>query len=645
MAIEAEDSGILKVDSKQMSLLAANVIEALGYRIRKSSRHLNQFLADEKNNKPAGRDTFAYDWGLVLQWTRTTDGAGQLVTVRIEDRTGRTNKSDCLKRCVRILNALEAAAVRLAHADDDREVSTVYGGARWGTEQELREQGYIVKKNNPKSFLLTKYQNGEQLSVPEKSTYKHVLIAGGTGLGKTSGFGVPNLVERLGVNMIVTESVPEESEQGELYTLTAGWRRQAGHKIFSFNPVDMTSTRVNPLDSVRFAKPEEVAQKASSLAELIVINGSKEDSRVDPTWDNSEQQLLVPLILHVAADDPEYAHIGALRWLLLSGPQNIQKVIRRSYSELAQQEFEGWLQNTSENFRFGVTSGLSTKLNGWLTDQVMTLTQRTDFQPEDLRDGLFTFYMATPSRARTMKLVSSLIFNYVLDMALAQKRKMENPLALFLDEFTNFGRIPGIEAVLSIIRKFEVGLVLSFQQYRQLEKNYGKDAQIILEQPGTQIYFRQKPKDAKPLSEALGRMTVEDYKIGDSGQIHEHVMGRNLMTIDELVNLDPCKVIVMTPDTLPVKIDKIPPGAYNMATQYKPPERLKHAIPESIHKRQRYKSSKQETAGSGSGIGKKRRLGREQSRTKGNNRDKRERGKPQERSREAPDAGDVWRAK
>lgn len=639
MAIEAEDTGILKVDSKQMSLLAANVIEALGYRIRKSSRHLNQFLAEEKNNKPAGRDTFAYDWGLVLQWTKTTDGHGQLVTVRIEDRTGRTSKSDCLKRCVKVLNALDDAVVRLAQADEDREVSTMYGAARWGTEDELRRHGYIVSKNSPKRFLLTKYRNGEHLSVPERSTYKHVLISGGTGLGKTSGFGVPNLCERLATNMIVTESVPEESEQGELYMLTAGWRRQAGHKIYSFNPMDMTSTRVNPLDSVRYAPPEKIAMKAQSLAELIIINGGKEDARIDPTWDNSEQQLLVPLILHVASDDPEYAHLGALRWLLLTGPANIKKTMSRSRSEIAQQEFEGWLENTGENFRLGVTSGLSTKLNAWLTDQVMTLTQRTDFQPEDLRDGLFTFYLSTPSRERTMKLVSSLIFNYVLDLALAQKRKMENPLALFLDEFTNFGRIPGIEAVLSIIRKFEVGLVLSFQQYRQLEKIYGKDAQVILEQPGTQIYFRQKPKDAKMLSEALGRMTVEDYKIGDSGQIHEHVMGRNLMTIDELVNLDPKKVIVMTPDTLPVKIDKIPPGAYDMATRYEPPERPCHQIPESISKRQRYRSAGKQ----GSSEGGNNKRGRGKAKRKGKSYKEKERTKPEDRSREAPDAGDVWR--
>jgi type IV secretory pathway TraG/TraD family ATPase VirD4 len=148
-------------------------------------------------------------------------------------------------------------------------------------------------------------------------------------------FGFQSLIERLGSNMIVTEATPGY-EPGELYTLTAGWRKQAGHTIFSFNPADMSSTRINPVDRVKWAPPLEKAKEAEKLADLIIMNGSGEEGRIDPTWDRSEKQLLVSLILHAAASEPERGHIGALRWLLLSGVSKVRQELARSPSELAQ---------------------------------------------------------------------------------------------------------------------------------------------------------------------------------------------------------------------------------------------------------------------------------------------------------------------
>ena len=292
--------------------------------------------------------------------------------------------------------------------------------------------------------------------------------------------------------MIVTEATPGW-EAGELYTLTAGWRKQAGHTIYSFNPADMSSTRINPIDRVKMASPAEKAREAEKLADLIIMNGSGEETRIDPTWDRSEKQLLVSLILHAAASEPEIGHIGAIRWLLLSGISQVRHALARSPSDLAQMEFEGWLGSTSENFRFGVLSGLMTKLNPWITDQLVTLTERTDVDFEALKKQLFTFYIAIPSRSRDSKLIGSLLVNFLLDFLLDSKSDMKYPTSLFLDEFTNFGKIANIANVLSIVRKAKLSLVLGFQNYFQLERVYSqKEAQIIFDQPATQIYFRQK---------------------------------------------------------------------------------------------------------------------------------------------------------
>ncbi len=346
----------------------------------------------------------------------------------------------------------------------------------------------------------------------------------------------------------------------------------------------MSSTRINPVDRVRWAPQLEKAKEAEKLADLIIMNGSGEEGRIDPTWDRSEKQLLVSLILHAAASEPKKGHIGALRWLLLSGIGKVRKELARSPSELAQMEFEGWLGSTSENFRFGVLSGLMTKLNPWITDQLVALTERTDVDFEALKKQLFTFYIAIPSRSRDSKLTGSLLVDFLLDT----KSAMKYPTSLFLDEFTNFGKIANIANVLSIVRKAKLSLVLGFQNYFQLERVYSqKEAQIIFDQPATQIYFRQKNfREAKALSEALGRTTVEEVTVSDSGRVQEFIQGRSLATPDELINLTG-EVIAFTNDTWPLKIPLTSPTAYQYALAYPPPERPAHEISESIRKRGR----------------------------------------------------------
>jgi Type IV secretory system Conjugative DNA transfer len=79
--------------------------------------------------------------------------------------------------------------------------------------------------------------------------------------GQAAVFWSQQLIERIATSMIVTEATPGY-EDGELYKLTSGWRKMAGHQIYCFNPSDMTSHRINPIDRVRRAPEEEKANLA-----------------------------------------------------------------------------------------------------------------------------------------------------------------------------------------------------------------------------------------------------------------------------------------------------------------------------------------------------------------------------------------------
>ncbi|MFA6555284.1 MAG: type IV secretory system conjugative DNA transfer family protein [Candidatus Obscuribacterales bacterium] len=453
---------------------------------------------------------------------------------------------------------------------------------------ELKAAKYIQKTPDPKRLIIGRTPEKEYLQVPEFWTHAHSIVCGRTGVGKSRGFFIPQLIERIGTSMIVTEATPGY-EAGELYKLTSGWRKMAGHEIYCFNPSDMTSNRINPIDRIRRAPEELKAQLAEKLADLVIMNGESTESKGEQTWNRSEKLLLIPLILHAAAGEPQFGHFGALRWLILQGPDKLSQILKRSPSDVAQMEFEGWMRLSGEtDFKYGVFSGLITKLNPWMTDQMVTLTETTDIDLDEFKNRKFTFYLAVPSRSRDSKLIGSLMVNFLLDHILEIREEMKYPVTMLLDEFTNFGKISGIGDTLSIIRKNKIGLILGFQNYAQLEQVYSRrEAQIIIDMPATQVYFKQKTfKEAKELSEAIGRTTIEEASVSDSGRVQEFIQGRALITPDELISLKD-EVIVFTADTKPLRLPLTSPTAYELALAYDAPQREKHEVSEFVRKRGR----------------------------------------------------------
>lgn len=585
MAVQIKDSGIVETTAKDFPILAVNVLDRLGYRVDRASKQLDQILATERLDEQIGKDWWRQEYRVVLRW-RVASSGGMLVNIEIEERKGGASENDCQRRCDRIMMELQNDAERVEEAKTYKEKSTVYGSASWGTDQDLAAKGYFQKTADAKRFIIGRTPDNQYIQVPEFWTHAHAIVCGRTGVGKSRGFFFPQLIERIATSMIVTEATPGY-EDGELYKLTSGWRKMAGHKVYCFNPSDMSSCRINPIDRIRRAPEEEKASVAEKLADLVIMNGESAEARGDQTWNRSEKLLLIPLLLHAAAGDPKRGHFGALRWLLAEGPDVLAKVLKDSPSRVARMEFQGWMRLAGEtNFKYGVFSGLVTKLNPWMTDQMITLTETTDIDLDALATQLFTFYLAVPSRSKDSKLIGSLMMNFLLDHILEIRERMKYPLTMLLDEFTNFGKISGIGDTLSIIRKNKIGLILGFQNYAQLEQVYSKrEAQIIIDMPATQVYFKQKNfQEARDLSEAIGRMTVEEATVGDSGRVQESIQGRHLITPDELISLDR-QVIVFTADTKPLKLSLTDPLAYEQALSYDPPAREKHKVSEFVKTR------------------------------------------------------------
>ncbi|MGO9324777.1 MAG: type IV secretion system DNA-binding domain-containing protein [Terracidiphilus sp.] len=87
------------------------------------------------------------------------------------------------------------------------------------------------------------------------------------------------------------------------------------------------------------------------------------------------------------------------------------------------------------------------------------------------------------------------------------------PVWFVLDELASLNKLPQLHSAVTENRKYGNPVVMGFQGRSQLEKRYGQDAETMLSQPATKIFFKtSEPRAAKWISEAIGEIEVERLK-------------------------------------------------------------------------------------------------------------------------------------
>jgi hypothetical protein len=109
-------------------------------------------------------------------------------------------------------------------------------------------------------------------------------------------------------------------------------------------------------------------------------------------------------------------------------------------------------------------------------------------------------------------LLGSLILSKIHQAALArQKLTSRNPFFIYLDEFQNF-ITPSIKEMLSGVRKYNVGLILSHQDLQQLQREDTELLNSVLGNTYTRIVFRVGETDAKKLQDGFSDFDFADLQ-------------------------------------------------------------------------------------------------------------------------------------
>ena len=136
------------------------------------------------------------------------------------------------------------------------------------------------------------------------------------------------------------------------------------------------------------------------------------------------------------------------------------------------------------------------------------------------------------------------------------------PVWFVLDELASLNKLPQLHTAVTESRKYGNPVVLGFQGRSQLEKRYGQDAETMLSQPATKIFFKtSEPRAAKWISETLGEIEVERLKesrtpklLSSQKSFSMEVATKPLIMASEIAGLEPLRGFVKQENkVVPVK--------------------------------------------------------------------------------------------
>lgn len=218
--------------------------------------------------------------------------------------------------------------------------------------------------------------------------------------------------------------------------------------------------------------------------------------------------------------------------------------------------------NSADQAMLSVMSTALSRLNSFLDSEMeQILCFGTAIDAERFCNEKSAIFIILPEEDQSKYFMVSLLiqqlYREILVIADEHGGALPNRVMFYCDEFGTFPKIEGAEAMFSAGRSRKISIVAIIQSFAQLEQKYGKEgSEIITDNTQLTIFggFAPQSQSAEVLSKALGEQTVQSGSVS-LGKEHSRsiqMMGRPLMTVDELKSMPKGQFIVMKTGTHPM---------------------------------------------------------------------------------------------
>ena len=439
------------------------------------------------------------------------------------------------------------------------------GSAVWGDIEKINKN--LKQENN---VILTKHiEMGLKMALPPKGHGRQLntIVIGGTGTGKTWRFILPNLLQANCSYVVVDPA-------GDLLKNTGEFVREKEYKIKVLNLIDMEqSDAFNPwqycTDQNQFNVM--VDQFWKSTEEPSIQKG-------EPFWDDAAKTLLLAVVFYLWEKDDTINFHSISTMVSFAEPEDgAESALDSLFDDLYQENQDSlavWFYNS---FRKGaaktkqsILQVLNAKLFRTKTEVFEKMTAFDSLNVEDLYADpkqKSILYLVIPTMNTTYNFLVSMLYMQLfegIDKYYHKHGKCKQHLRVIMDEAANVALPKDFEKVPAVCRKYGYSVVLLLQGISQLKTLFERERwEGIMSNMDTQIYLGSTEQSCHEyFSKALGKATIDyktrGYSRGFRGNTNENIQitGRELMTSDEIRNMDNEECLLFVRDERPLIDEK-----------------------------------------------------------------------------------------
>lgn len=468
-----------------------------------------------------------------------------------------------------------------------------HGTARWATKPEIKNNFVSV------TFEPEKWRKGEDLPTVQGTVVGcrgrqktvalvdtgdvHTLMIGAAGVGKTAFFLYPNLEFACASGMSFLQTDTKGDVARNYGNIAKNCYDYNVSVLDLRNPTRSDENNILHLvnkymdlylqDNTNLSAKAKAEKYAKITAKTIInIGGGDGNYGQNAFFYDAAEGLLASVILLLAEfGDRNERHIVSVFKLiqdLISKPDGKgQKMYFTTLMEKLPSEHKAkWLAgaalNSADQAMMSVMSTALSRLNSFLDSEMeQILCFGTAIDAERFCSEKSAIFIILPEEDNSKYFMVSLLiqqlYREILVIADENGGTLKNRVMFFADEFGTFPKIEGAEAMFSAGRSRKISIVAIIQSFAQLEQNYGKQGmEIITDNTQLTIFggFAPNSQSAEVLSKALGEQTVQSGSVS-CGKEKSHslqMIGRPLMTVDELKSMPKGQFIVMKTGTHPM---------------------------------------------------------------------------------------------
>ncbi|WP_296585448.1 type IV secretory system conjugative DNA transfer family protein [Ruminococcus sp.] len=473
-----------------------------------------------------------------------------------------------------------------------------HGTARWATKPEIRRtfssspfapEDWRQGKNLPSvQGTVVACRGGKHTTALVDTGDVHTLMIGAAGVGKTAYFLYPNIEFACasGMSFLSTDTKGDIARNyGRIARDCYGYNVSV---IDLRNPTRSDENNILHLvnkymdiylnDRTNLSAKAKAEKYAKITAKTIINIGGGNSANYGQNaffYDAAEGLLGSVILLLAEFGEKNERHIVSvfklIQDLIAKPPAKTAKDKPKMYfttlmEKLPSEHKAKWLAgaalNSADQSMMSVMSTALSRLNSFLDSEMeQILCFGTAIDAEVFCRERSAIFIILPEEDQSKYFMVSLLiqqlYREILTIADENGGTLTDRVMFYCDEFGTFPKIEGAEAMFSAGRSRKISIVAIIQSFAQLEQKYGKEGmEIITDNTQLTVFggFAPNSQSAEVLSKALGEQTVQSgsVSLGKERSQSIQMMGRPLMTVDELKSMPKGQFIVMKTGTHPM---------------------------------------------------------------------------------------------